>query len=65
MTKVMDIMGDFLKMMNWKYLQLDSGMKMEEHAGHMALFNSKGVFILSMCAGGLGLNLQTADMIIM
>ena len=61
----MDIIGDFLKMMNRKYLRLDGGTKTEEHAGHVALFNSKGVFILSTRAGGLGLNLQTADTVIM
>ncbi|KAG2354503.1 P-loop containing nucleoside triphosphate hydrolase protein [Suillus spraguei] len=56
MTKVIDIMEDFLKMMGWK------GMKMEEHALHIQQFNVKNsVSILSTRAGGLGLNLQTAD----
>ena len=65
----MDIMEDFLKMMNWKYLRLDGGTKTEERAGHVALFNAKDseykVFILSTRAGGLGLNLQTADTVVM
>ena len=65
----MDIMEDFLKMMNWKYLRLDGGTKTEDRAGHVALFNAKNsdikVFILSTRAGGLGLNLQTADTVIM
>ena len=69
MTKVMDIMEDFLKMMNWKYLRLDGGTKTEDRAGHVAQFNAKDsdikVFILSTRAGGLGLNLQTADTVIM
>ena len=69
MTKVMDIMEDFLKMMNWKYLRLDGGTKTEDRAGHVAQFNAKNsdikVFILSTRAGGLGLNLQTADTVIM
>ncbi|GJE94222.1 Chromatin structure-remodeling complex subunit snf21 [Phanerochaete sordida] len=68
MTKVMDIMEDFLKMMGWKYLRLDGGTKTEDRAGHVALFNAKDseykVFILSTRAGGLGLNLQTADTVI-
>ncbi|VDC02001.1 unnamed protein product [Peniophora sp. CBMAI 1063] len=68
MTKVMDIMEDFLKMMNWKYLRLDGGTKTEERAGHVTAFNAKDseimVFILSTRAGGLGLNLQTADTVI-
>lgn len=69
MTKVMDIMEDFLKMMGWKYLRLDGGTKTEERAGHVAMFNAKDseykVFILSTRAGGLGLNLQSADTVIM
>jgi ATP-dependent helicase STH1/SNF2 len=69
MTKVMDIMEDFLKMMGWKYLRLDGGTKTEERAGHVHMFNAPNseymVFILSTRAGGLGLNLQTADTVIM
>ena len=69
MTKVMDIMEDFLKMMGWKYLRLDGGTKTEDRAGHVQLFNAPDseykVFILSTRAGGLGLNLQTADTVIM
>ncbi|KAF8887716.1 SNF2 family N-terminal domain-containing protein [Infundibulicybe gibba] len=69
MTKVMDIMEDFLKMLGWKYLRLDGGTKTEERASFVQLFNAKDseymVFILSTRAGGLGLNLQTADTVIM
>ena len=69
MTKVMDIMEDFLKFMGWKYLRLDGGTKTEDRAGHVAQFNAPNsdikVFILSTRAGGLGLNLQTADTVIM
>ncbi|KAK0456862.1 SNF2-family ATP dependent chromatin remodeling factor snf21 [Armillaria borealis] len=68
MTKVMDIMEDFLKMMGWKYLRLDGGTKTEERASYVQMFNAKDseykVFILSTRAGGLGLNLQTADTVI-
>jgi ATP-dependent helicase STH1/SNF2 len=69
MTKVMDIMEDFLKMMQWKYLRLDGGTKTDERAQFVQLFNAKDsnykVFILSTRAGGLGLNLQSADTVIM
>jgi len=69
MTKVMDIMEDFLKMMGWKHLRLDGGTKTEERASFVQLFNVQDseykVFILSTRAGGLGLNLQTADTVIM
>ncbi|PPQ84062.1 hypothetical protein CVT26_013991, partial [Gymnopilus dilepis] len=69
MTKVMDIMEDFLKLMGWKYLRLDGGTKTEERAAFVQLFDAKDseyqVFILSTRAGGLGLDLQTADTAIM
>jgi len=69
MTKVMDIMEDFMKMMGWKHLRLDGGTKTEDRASFVQLFNAKDseykVFILSTRAGGLGLNLQTADTVIM
>ena len=65
----MDIMADFLSMMGWKFLRLDGGTKTEERANFVQLFNAKDseykVFILSTRAGGLGLNLQTADTVIM
>ncbi|KAF8168355.1 SNF2-family ATP dependent chromatin remodeling factor snf21 [Crassisporium funariophilum] len=68
MTKVMDIMEDFLKMLGWKYLRLDGGTKTDERASFVQMFNAKDseykVFILSTRAGGLGLNLQTADTVI-
>ncbi|KAG1758019.1 P-loop containing nucleoside triphosphate hydrolase protein [Suillus lakei] len=54
-----------LRMMSWKYLRLDGGTKTEECALRVQQFNAKDseiqVFILSTRAGGLGLNLQTAD----
>ncbi|KAJ8091396.1 ATP-dependent DNA helicase Snf21 [Marasmius tenuissimus] len=68
MTKVMDIMADFLKYTGVKFLRLDGGTKTEERASFVTLFNAKDsefkVFILSTRAGGLGLNLQTADTVI-
>jgi len=60
---------DFLKYQGWKYLRLDGGTKTEERETHVQAFNAKNsdiqVFILSTRAGGLGLNLQTADTVVM
>ena len=65
----MGIMEDFWKMMNWKHLRLDSGTKTDKRASLVQMFNAKvseyKVFVLSTRAGGLGLNLQTADTVIM
>lgn len=62
-------MEDFLKYMKWKYLRLDGGTKAEERASFVQMFNAKEsefmIFILSTRAGGLGLNLQTADTVVM
>jgi ATP-dependent helicase STH1/SNF2 len=69
MTKVMDIMEDFMKMMKWQFLRLDGGTKTDERAEYVKQWNAPNsplqVFILSTRAGGLGLNLQTADTVIM
>ena len=67
-TKTTDIIEGFLKIMGWKYLCLDGGTKTEERTGHVQLFNAKDseitVFVLSTRAGGLSLNLQMADTVI-
>ncbi|KAG1841509.1 P-loop containing nucleoside triphosphate hydrolase protein [Suillus subluteus] len=69
MMKVMDIMEDFLKLMGWKYFHFDGENRGSKHALHVQQFNVKDleikVFILSTQAGGLGLNLQTADTVVM
>ncbi|KAM3160773.1 Nuclear protein STH1/NPS1 [Lachancea thermotolerans] len=68
MTQVMDIMEDFLRMRDLKYLRLDGATKTEERTGMLKLFNAPNseyfCFLLSTRAGGLGLNLQTADTVI-
>ena len=68
MTQCMTILEDYL---NWKlipYLRLDGGTKSEDRAELLRLFNEENspyfVFLLSTRAGGLGLNLQTADTVI-
>ena len=68
MTKVMDIMEAYLQHQNRQYLRLDGGTKTEERASLFQQFNAKDspykVFVLSTRAGGLGLNLQTADTVV-
>lgn len=69
MTKVMDIMSDFMNFRGYKHLRLDGSTKTDERANYVQLFNAPGseyqVFLLSTRAGGLGLNLQTADTVVM
>ena len=71
MTEITENMKDFLKMMGWKYLWLDGSTKPEDRTEHDVLFNANAkdceykAFILFTHIGGLGLNLQTADTVIM
>ncbi|EHY65065.1 uncharacterized protein NESG_00378 [Nematocida ausubeli] len=68
MTQIMTIMEDMLVMEGFKYLRLDGAVKSEERASLISSFNDPTsgypVFLLSTRAGGLGLNLQIADTVI-
>lgn len=68
MTQIMDIMEDFLRFRNIQYLRLDGGTKADERTELLQKFNAPNspyfAFLLSTRAGGLGLNLQTADTVI-
>ena len=61
-------MEDYLKYRNTACLRLDGSTKPDERAEMLKLFNHPQseyrVFLLSTRAGGLGLNLQTADTVI-
>jgi len=69
MTRLIDILECFLEMRNIKFLRLDGTTKAEERAFRTAQFNKANsqfpIFILSTRAGGLGLNLQSADTVIL
>ncbi|TPX43988.1 hypothetical protein SeMB42_g04489 [Synchytrium endobioticum] len=68
MTQIMDIMEDYMRFAGFKFLRLDGTTKAEERSDMLKQFNAPGsdifVFLLSTRAGGLGLNLQTADTVI-
>ncbi|KAJ2905951.1 hypothetical protein MKZ38_003739 [Zalerion maritima] len=68
MTAIMDIMEDFLRFRGMKYLRLDGTTKSEDRSELLSVFNAPNseyfMFLLSTRAGGLGLNLQTADTVI-
>lgn len=68
MTAIMDIMEDFLRFRGIKYLRLDGSTKPDDRSVLLRQFNDPNsdyfVFILSTRAGGLGLNLQSADTVI-
>ena len=68
MTAIMDIMEDFLRYRGISYLRLDGTTKSEDRSDLLRDFNRPDspyfMFLLSTRAGGLGLNLQTADTVI-
>ncbi|KAJ8098393.1 SNF2 family N-terminal domain-containing protein [Lipomyces tetrasporus] len=68
MTQIMDIMEDFMRWRGMEYLRLDGGTKSEDRSDLLKKFNAPDspyfAFLLSTRAGGLGLNLQTADTVI-
>uniref|UniRef100_A0A673XTB6 SWI/SNF related BAF chromatin remodeling complex subunit ATPase 2 n=1 Tax=Salmo trutta TaxID=8032 RepID=A0A673XTB6_SALTR len=68
MTSLMTIMEDYFAYRNFLYLRLDGTTKSEDRATLLKKFNEKGsqyfVFLLSTRAGGLGLNLQAADTVV-
>ena len=65
MTQLMDIMEMYFEYRQIRYLRLDGSTKAEDRAHRINLFNSPNsgydIFLLSTRAGGLGLNLQSAD----
>ena len=68
MTQVMDIMEDYLRWKDMMYMRLDGATKADDRQDMLKAFNADDseyfCFLLSTRAGGLGLNLQTADTVI-
>ncbi|CZT49906.1 probable SWR1-DEAH-box protein, putative RNA helicase [Rhynchosporium secalis] len=67
MTKVLDILEQFLNIHGHKYLRLDGSTKIEQRQVLTDRFNNDTrilAFILSTRSGGLGINLTGADTVI-
>ena len=68
MTNIMNIMEDYMKYKGMNCLRLDGTTKSDDRSELLRLFNAPDspyfCFLLSTRAGGLGLNLQTADTVI-
>ena len=65
MTKLLDLLEDFLEGEHYKYERIDGGITGTLRQDAIDRFNAEGaeqfVFLLSTRAGGLGINLYTAD----
>ena len=63
------ILEDFMVMRGYKYCRIDGNTTHEDRENSIDVFNAPGsekfCFILSTRAGGLGINLQTADVCIL
>uniref|UniRef100_A0A8C2AM47 Chromodomain-helicase-DNA-binding protein 1-like n=1 Tax=Cyprinus carpio TaxID=7962 RepID=A0A8C2AM47_CYPCA len=66
MTRMLDILQDYLEYRGYSYERLDGSVRGEERNLAIKNFSSKDVFIflLSTKAGGVGMNLTAADTVI-
>ncbi|CAK0853536.1 unnamed protein product [Prorocentrum cordatum] len=67
-TSLLDILEDFLKWRDIVHVRLDGQVAHEQRKARIERFNSDEsvkVFLLSARAGGLGLNLQAADTVVL
>lgn len=67
MTRMIDLMEEYLTHRNYKYCRLDGSTKLEDRRDTVSDFQkdpSIFVFLLSTRAGGLGINLTSADTVI-
>jgi ATP-dependent DNA helicase len=77
MTRVLNIIEDYMNFRNWRYCRIDGSTNIDERQKAMDVFNAEKtsgsngtrnmsddryfVFMLSTRAGGLGINLTSAD----
>ena len=69
MTKMLDILEDYARVRRHDYCRIDGQTPQNERDDAMDVFNAAGsrkfLFLLSTRAGGLGINLQTADTVVL
>lgn len=68
MTRLLDVMEEYLSWKQYKYLRLDGHTSGNDRGALIEEFNRPGsqffIFLLSIRAGGVGVNLQAADTVI-
>jgi SWI/SNF-related matrix-associated actin-dependent regulator of chromatin subfamily A member 5 len=69
MTRILDIMEDYMHMRGFQYCRIDGNTTYDDREERIDAYNKpdseKFLFLLSTRAGGLGINLQTADVVIL
>ncbi|XP_039058330.1 chromatin structure-remodeling complex protein SYD-like [Hibiscus syriacus] len=68
MTRLLDVMEDYLTFKQYRYLRLDGHTSGGDRGALIEKFNQQGsdffIFLLSIRAGGVGVNLQAADTVV-
>ena len=68
-NSILDIMEDYMHMRGFPYCRIDGNTSYEDREERIDAYNrpnsEKFLFLLSTRAGGLGINLQTADVVIL
>ena len=68
MTRILDILEDYCTINKYKFCRIDGSTSGEDRQFAMDEYNKDGsdifLFLLTTRAGGLGINLQTADIVI-
>ena len=69
MTRLLDILEDYCAIRHHKYCRIDGNTNGDDREDAIDRFNAEGsdyfLFLLSTRAGGLGINLQSADVVIL
>ncbi|KAK9170964.1 Bromodomain/HAS/DEXDc/SNF2 domain containing protein [Cryptosporidium meleagridis] len=69
MTRLLDIIDDYLRWRGYPYCRIDGSTPGIERQERIDIFNKEGseklIFLLSTRAGGIGINLATADVVIL
>ncbi|GIQ83393.1 hypothetical protein KIPB_004707 [Kipferlia bialata] len=69
MTRVLSLLEDYCRYRQYGYVRLDGSTSFEDRAHRIKKFNAKDskvfIFLLSTRAGGLGINLATADTVVL
>jgi len=69
MSRMLDIMEDYCWYRGWKYCRIDGQTPHEDRDRQIQEYNAEGsdkfIFMLSTRAGGLGINLYTADVVLL
>ena len=69
MTRLLDILEDYCLFRKYKYCRIDGDTSGEDRESQIDDYNAPGsdkfVFLLSTRAGGLGINLYTADVVVL